>query len=523
MTAPKPTDLGVWRAGLDRARNGHALLDALISPADAAQLVPKLPSEDLHAFIHQIGLADCTELLSLASGKQVREILDLEVWTRDRLSVERIDPWLNALMHAGPKVLAQRLLDLDDEVLNWVVRRSVTAVVIEDPEDFQPPDTEHVVTPDGRLVVLFPDPSERDLPVKIFLDVLMRDDSALCINLLLGASAALDSTLEEHAYRWRSARMADRGYVDYYEALVVYAPPPTDAVDGKATPSDAQHRDPHRWLAPIVEAEDRLMAAFSALDPEILAEVHDELGYVANMILSADRLDPWDFDAQAVSLQRLQAGLVLGLDVLGGGDPERDAAVLCDHPLSLVFRHGYARMVAAARPARAVRRALRTEADPVGAVDLADLHGWAEALVADRHPRKPDGSPLASADDLRLATQAATRIAALVSAAGDDRPTETGLATWLTTRLALHLMGRDAEPAIPADALEAAHRALFSAPGELSPEARAEGFVWWADRGADPEVLPVLLDEIVHELGQVRPEALEPRFARLFRVGQPTR
>ena len=38
----------------------------------------------------------------------------------------------------------------------------------------------------------------------------------------MGARAESDAELEEMAYRWRQARMADLGFADYYEALEVY-------------------------------------------------------------------------------------------------------------------------------------------------------------------------------------------------------------------------------------------------------------------------------------------------------------
>ena len=40
--------------------------------------------------------------------------------------------------------------------------------------------------------------------------------------MLVGTRGELDTELEEQAYRWRSGRMADLGFADYYEALEVY-------------------------------------------------------------------------------------------------------------------------------------------------------------------------------------------------------------------------------------------------------------------------------------------------------------
>ncbi len=126
-------DFEPWRADLGRARSGAELLDSLITPRNARALVRQLPSEDLHAMIRRIGLGDSAELLALSSGEQVRDILDAEVWVKDELALERVDSWMGALMHAGHDVLLHRVLALDDELLNWLVRRTVRVVVVEDP------------------------------------------------------------------------------------------------------------------------------------------------------------------------------------------------------------------------------------------------------------------------------------------------------------------------------------------------------------------------------------------------------
>ena len=105
--------------------------------------------------IRTIGLADADAVLALASDEQVRGLLDSDGWDRDELKMERLDPWLNALMRCGPDVLGQKLLSLDDSILTEVLKASVQVLVIEDPEDFDAPDVEHVRTPDGALLHLF--------------------------------------------------------------------------------------------------------------------------------------------------------------------------------------------------------------------------------------------------------------------------------------------------------------------------------------------------------------------------------
>ncbi|MCB9527206.1 MAG: hypothetical protein H6701_02245 [Myxococcales bacterium] len=522
-TRPPPTDLHAWRATLARARGGRALLDALIEPHDAARLIPKLPIDDLHAYVHRIGLADADAVLALASDAQVRGMLDTDIWTRDTLALDRVDPWLTALMRAGPKVLTTRLLALDDGLLSWLIRRTVETIVIDDPNDFEAPDGEYVVTPDGALCIRFPHGEPRDLPIKVFLDRLMRDDAELCINLLVHSQVALDSNLEEDAYRWRSGRMADRGYVDYYDALAIYTAPRPDQIRDaqSAIPADAPAVE--RWLVPVLAPAARLADAFGALDPEAIDAVQGALGYIANMALSADRVEPWDDAAQAATLDRLRAGLVLGLDALAGpdADPARDAEVLAQTTLALVFRTGYARTLEAAAP---LRRALKDDlltglGGRVDGVDLPALRPWAESL-ADRHPHGPAG-PFTTTEQLTHARHRAALIAELGRVAGRERPRAIGVGAWLITWMTRDLIGLDGPGALPADRLPDAHRALF-ARGRLTPAAHEAAADWWRRAGGDdPFALEQLVDAATEALAGIAPADLDPRYLPLWYVGEP--
>lgn len=517
--APPRTDLAAWKTQLATARSGAALLDALLSPHDAAALVPKLPPEDLHLYLRTIGLADSTELLALASGEQVRAILDHEVWVGDRPDVDRLDPWMGALMQAGPTVLYRRLLELDDELLNWVVRRSVDVIVVEDPDGFDPPDVEHVMTPDNRLCICFPESAPRDMPVKLFLDMLIREDTAYCINLLVFAGAAVDSVLEEQAYRWRSGRMADRGYVDYYEALAIYTAPPRSARPGPD--ADIGEAPAHRFVAPVIDPEARLAAAFAALPPADADRARAGLGYVANMALSADRVEPWDLEAQQSVLARIRAGLVLGLDALTGpqADAAADATVLATTSMGLVFRTGYARTLEAAAPARraAADGLLAGPEGRLDAVDLPRLKPWVEALCG-RHPTLPDEAPIASPDDLARVTAAASIVAELARCA-EGRPDAVGIGAWLFTAFAHDALGEPAGGPLALAKVPAVALSLFTE-GQLRPEARAAAEAWWARIGGHrPEALAALLEEARGQVGAVRDGAPDIRYTPILWVG----
>src|SRR5690606_30825257 len=55
-------------------------LEALLEPKDAGALVRALPASDLYPTIHDLGLADATDLVQLASPEQFQVMVDLAAW-----------------------------------------------------------------------------------------------------------------------------------------------------------------------------------------------------------------------------------------------------------------------------------------------------------------------------------------------------------------------------------------------------------------------------------------------------------
>ena len=85
-------DLGFERAQLRRRLaelSAKDRLEALLDAPDAMELVQSVPAEDLYAAIAEVGLANSTEIVELASPEQFRTFVDLGAWTKDSLDVDR--------------------------------------------------------------------------------------------------------------------------------------------------------------------------------------------------------------------------------------------------------------------------------------------------------------------------------------------------------------------------------------------------------------------------------------------------
>lgn len=530
-----PTGFERWRSELESLQ-GMKLLDAMLTPINAQACIQSLPVEDLHRHIFAIGLDDAGQLLTLASGEQIKALLDIEIWQDHLPNLARLDHWLNTLKRADGEIMYQRMQEMDDELLAWVMKCNATAFVVEDPESFSPPDIDHFLSPQKDFCVVFHRDTVEDAPSRLFVDLFMQEDPQLCITFLLGASSALRSNLEEEAYRWRASRMADLGFIERSEALKIYAAPPHDW-RRTLNPTRINEVPPARyWLAQVIAPDARLDAAFACLGWEEAMTVMEHLGYVANMMMSADRIELWDQNAQKETLKRLRAALHISLELLNGSeaDAQRDAHILAEHYLSNLFKLGYEQMVEAARPIWRIEKFLKRGSDLSGALlDLPQLKLLADALLGP-HPKGVTEESLQTLSACHLAREGALLIEDLVRVSqqlrasdrtemhnseldplDDLRELSLGaeiLTAYIRSRLALNEVGP-----LPSNRLFEALDPLLSVTHE--DKIHLDLITWWQKQGGITSTAPlVILRELKEQIGTQNLKNLDPRFVPLLWV-----
>jgi hypothetical protein len=162
----------------------------------------------------------------------------------------------------------------------------------------------------------------------------------------MSAKWELGSDLEEHAWRWRQGRMADLGYVDFYEALSIYQW--LDPASVKV--------DEHTFVAPPPETPTELPAVLAgsldeagffgkalatlASDAEV-ERLHGALVLLINKAMAADLVDPGDFEHGKEALGRAVAYVGLALEYLSRGDAARAGQALLSVALERIFRVGF--------------------------------------------------------------------------------------------------------------------------------------------------------------------------------------
>ncbi len=323
---------------LSKATSARKRLDLLISHPQSAALVPTLPAEELYFTIREVGLHDCVELVRITSPGQFRTFLDLDAWKREQLDPSSALLWLRAA-HAGieDEAFRKKLHLLDMEVLELLLKTSVKTWDLQEDEDPEPQGISWR-SPEGRYLVEFLVEGEDYIGVKEMLDELYAEDPFRAVRLLEAVRWELPSELEETAFRWRNARLADLGFPSLAEALSYYAYFDPDAALPRLAGPPAVPEG--FFLSRVASGERFLDSAAARLEEAERDVLERQLVTVFNAALVVEGVDPGDLAAVQRALASARDTLSLGLEHASKAEPVEAAALLAGAPLKRIFQVG---------------------------------------------------------------------------------------------------------------------------------------------------------------------------------------
>jgi hypothetical protein len=343
---PPSGPLARLRAQLAGPR-GYRRIDALLSAEDAPAAVASLAPNEMFELVHEVGFEDAQDLIALATPQQIQGCLDLDGWTKDQLEVAPLKPWLAALVEAGFEKLGHVWGALDAELRALILQRTVavfdTSLGEGPPEDSDAP---FYSTPDGYFILELRGDDDTQRLVQQLVEDLYRADPDLARHTIMAARSEPPAELEDTSYRWRSARLADLGYVDFYEALDLFRPLPADQVHVGEGSQDRAIDDGSLRL-PVVVAEEVLGRSFLARamagidDPSEAERLEHALVVLVNKVLAAARAKPGQAEVVRRGALYATATLSLGVETIARGDLERARDALRTIAFIRLFRVGY--------------------------------------------------------------------------------------------------------------------------------------------------------------------------------------
>jgi hypothetical protein len=341
---PKAPDELVFRtcyASLD-------LHEILASPNPGPR-IRELPAAQLFFSLQELDDEDTRLILNHVSAAQWRETLDLALWKRDRMDVDRFLGWQGSVLEAAPEAV-RRLLDAPDpELYELAFRRRLKIFARTEEDEFEemPAGTgEWFDTPDKGYRILLPKDQERARLLRGLLTHLYRVNPGAVRLYLESSRARTAMEIEETAYEENRRRMDELGFQDYYRAIEIYAPLSADSPlpDKRVQPRERPVTLPAR-MPPAQGAPWFLVQALAHIaETEDAAPYFEELFFVCNKVLSADGVSTAEPRRVKQGIRKAMSGINLGLDCWAAGDAARAAEGVRRHYLQSFFRIGCGRL-----------------------------------------------------------------------------------------------------------------------------------------------------------------------------------
>jgi len=336
-------------------------LDRILDDPQPAALVHTFPEQDFYLLINEIGPEDSLPLLSLATNKQWEHIVDLETWQKDRLDPKAVTRWLSLLLEADPKRFFRWFLEEKLEFVELYLFRNLDVRIREhdqDPSDFG----DDYFTLDNTYYFKFIDiPAEtesekindaqrRTLLSRITQSLASYDHRAFQ-GVLLEAAHIIPAETEEDCYRWRSVRLAEKGFLPFDEAVGLYQPIKAAELkkkDKKFIPDSLEQISalpvPIAPLRELKEDNHFTRALQKVEPPNVLQQIQTEFANLCNQIVVADQKITGEREVLQEIVKKASGYLSIGLELMLKDkkvDPARAAALITRYALQDIFRVGF--------------------------------------------------------------------------------------------------------------------------------------------------------------------------------------
>jgi hypothetical protein len=374
-------------------------LDLILSAPEAERLVQSFAPQTLFYTLKEIGVADAGDLLSFAIPEQIKWLFDLDCWDKDQPNLSRMREWIEAIADGGRRRLADGLMSVDLELVSLLLRQYLRVHRVDEPKENTDAPSNRFVQFDEHYLIEFIRHDSIQPHLLDFIEEAFERDYNYFAGLMEEIYWGVEAELEEQAYQFRNARLADHGFPDYYEAQAVFAylnpgqflelraqyiPPLRDTLNGGENGALPPEFAPTQPDAESSLFNTALTAGFAAQGAR---QLRSEMAMVSNEVLVARAVDFGDPEAVRGAVEMTHDYLNLALEHLAGG--ELDAAIehLRDTHLKLLFRLGVSLTIDLRKRASEVVKALGF--DPARTREIAYLDSPYREAVAGLMQRQP--------------------------------------------------------------------------------------------------------------------------------------
>ena len=178
----------------------------------------QLPIQPLYISLQNASSDQIAKVLPKLSKRQRQALLDLDLWSRDKVDVTSFENWIEVYSKVDEMELTQDFSQTEDFLIYLKARVNIYTFDVEDPEY---PDHDYYFLTDDSLLLIeysehFKYPNELKYLIRNLYAVLGVEEAYSKLFKLVNDSFSL---LEESAYQDKKDRLRDFGFVDYFEAI----------------------------------------------------------------------------------------------------------------------------------------------------------------------------------------------------------------------------------------------------------------------------------------------------------------
>lgn len=326
--------------------SGGDALERILECDNPRHLVQYLSRVDFFWLIKKIGKDESLPLLRMASLDQWQYLLDMELWQKDRLSLENTSIWVGMLQQADLERLVKWLYGDGNLLAYYYLFKNIQVEIKMNDGVYDLADG--FFTLDNLYYIRILD-EEHEEVIGNILRQMAHQDYDRYQALLLGLAGVMPDEVEEEMYRLRNVRLAEDGFLPVEEAISVYSYLKADSlkIEESSNKPHFPSEEEERGLVPItplIHAQDNNLLAESMsrfTDNHLVERIRLEFAGLCNQILSAEGLRVDDLET-LMHIYRKAAGYMhIGLERLTAGQIGLLEQYLKNNPLISIFRVGF--------------------------------------------------------------------------------------------------------------------------------------------------------------------------------------
>ena len=313
------------------------------------EVIRKISEEEMFFTIKALGMENAPALIRSTTGKQLRYLIDLEFWKKNMFEARSAAKWLEIISRMGEEKVLQLMQVADPELIVTVMNRLIKVAIRDlDIDLVEQQDSLPLFTLEDLFYIEFRFREYED-ELKNFLELIYRWSPEYYFGLMQELARGVQLESEEAARKWRQARLADKGFPEFEEAMAIYQYLKRDAVQGPLTelsphePGDAG--ETRAFLGYPLKLIDKNSLFKKCLDEISTQDEKDrlstELAHLANKVMVADGRDPGSMDELQGSLEKVSGYINIALEDLCRSNLTHALGLLRSNHLEMLFRRGF--------------------------------------------------------------------------------------------------------------------------------------------------------------------------------------